>query len=100
MNGWRKACRVLAVLVVVGLAVLVVIRKMGKQPDETDKSSVLAEEPAVWQSVEGVASETGRTVNTEQSEGAISDETPRFESENQAIYVGTIRYTQYAWKEA
>lgn len=82
MNGWRKACRVLVVLVVVGLAVLVVIRKMGKQPDETDKSSVLAEEPAVWQSVEGVASETGRTVNTEQSEGAISDETPRFESEN------------------
>ena len=100
MNGWRKACRVLVVLVAVGLAVLVVIRKMGKQPDETDKSSVLAEEPAVWQSVEGVASETGRTVNTEQSEGAISDETPRFESENQAIYVGTIRYTQYAWKEA
>ena len=80
MNGWRKACRVLVVLVAVGLAVLVVIRKMGKQPDETDKSSVLAEEPAVWQSVEGVASETGRTVNTEQSEGAISDETPRFES--------------------
>ena len=100
MNGWRKACRVLVVLVAVGLAVLVVIRKMGKQPDETDKSSVLAEEPAVWQSVEGVASETGRTVNTEQSEGAISDETPRLESENQAIYVGTIRYTQYAWKEA
>ena len=100
MNGWRKACRVLVVLVAVGLAVLVVIRKMGKQPDETDKSSVLAEESAVWQSVEGVASETGRTVNTEQSEGAISDETPRFESENQAIYVGTIRYTQYAWKEA
>ena len=56
MNGWRKACRVLVVLVAVGLAVLVVIRKMGKQPDETDKSSVLAEEPAVWQSVEGVAS--------------------------------------------
>lgn len=53
MNGWRKACRVLVVLVAVGLAVLVVIRKMGKQPDETDKSSVLAEEPAVWQSVEG-----------------------------------------------
>ena len=44
MNGWRKACRVLVVLVAVGLAVLVVIRKMGKQPDETDKSSVLAEE--------------------------------------------------------
>ena len=45
MNGWRKACWVLAVLVVVGLAVLVVIRKMGKQPDETDKSSVLAAGP-------------------------------------------------------
>ena len=43
MNGWRKACRVLAVLVAVGLAVLVGVRKKGEQPDETDESSVLAE---------------------------------------------------------
>ena len=27
MNGWRKACRVLVVLVAVGLAVLVVIHR-------------------------------------------------------------------------
>ena len=47
MNGWRKACRVLAVLVAVGLVVLVGVRKKGKQPDETDESSVLAEGPAV-----------------------------------------------------
>ena len=39
MNGWRKACRVLAVLVAVGLAVLVGVRKKGEQPDETDESS-------------------------------------------------------------
>ena len=53
MNGWRKACWVLAVLVVVGLAVMVGIRKKGKQSDETGESSVLAEEPAVWQRIEG-----------------------------------------------
>ena len=100
MNGWRKACRVLAVLVAVGLAILVGIRKKGKQPNETEESSVLAEGPAVWQNVEGFASETERTANIEQSEGVISDETPQPEPENQAVYVGTIRYTQYAWKEA
>ena len=100
MNGWRKACRVLAVLVAVGLAVLVGIRKKGKQPDETDESSVLAEGPAVWQSVEGFVPETGRTANAEQSEGVISGETPQPEPENQAVYVGAIRYTQYEWKEA
>lgn len=77
MNGWRKACRVLVVLVAVGLAVLVVIRKKGKQPDETGESSVLAEGPAVWQRIEGFVSETGRTANTEQSEGVISGETPQ-----------------------
>ena len=60
MNGWRKACRVLAVLVAVGLAVLVGVRKKGEQPDETDESSVLAEGPAVWQSIEGFGSEIGR----------------------------------------
>ena len=100
MNGWRKACRVLAVLVAVGLAILVGIRKKGKQPNETEESSVLAEGPAIWQNVEGFASETERTANIEQSEGVISDETPQPEPENQAVYVGTIRYTQYAWKEA
>ena len=100
MNGWRKACRVLAVFVAVGLAVLVGIRKKGKQQDETDESSVLAEGPAVWQCVEGFASETGRTVNAEQSEGVIYGETPQSEPENQAVYVGAIRYTQYEWKEA
>ena len=47
MNGWRKACWVLAILVAVGLAVLVGVRKKGEQPDETDKSSVLAEGPDV-----------------------------------------------------
>ena len=59
MNGWRKACRVLAILVAVGLAVLVGVRKKGEQPDETDESSVLAEGPAVWQSIEGFVSESG-----------------------------------------
>ena len=58
MNGWRKACWVLAILVAVGLVVLVGVRKKGKQPDETDESSVLAEGPAVWQSNEGFVSET------------------------------------------
>ena len=100
MNGWRKACRVLAVLVAVGLAVLVGVRKKGEQPDETDKSSVLAEGPAVWQSNEGFVSEMGRAANTEQSEGVISGEMPESEPENQAVYVGAIHYTQYAWKEA
>ena len=100
MNGWRKACRVLAVLVAVGLVVLVGVRKKGKQPDETDESSVLAEGPAVWQSNEGFVSEMGRAANTEQSEGVISGEMPGPEPENQAVYVGAIHYTQYAWKEA
>ena len=100
MNGWRKACRVLAVLVAVGLAVLVGVRKKGEQPDETDESSVLAEGPAVWQSIEGFVSEMGRAANTEQSEGVISGEMPGPEPENQAVYVGAIHYTQYAWKEA
>lgn len=100
MNGWRKACRVLAILVAVGLAVLVGVRKKGKQPDETDESSVLAEGPAVWQSIEGFVSEMGRAANTEQSEGVISGEMPESEPENQAVYVGAIHYTQYAWKEA
>ena len=100
MNGWRKACRVLAILVAVGLAVLVGVRKKGEQPDETDKSSVLAEGPAVWQSIEGFVSEMGRAANTEQSEGVISGEMPGPEPENQAVYVGAIHYTQYAWKEA
>lgn len=100
MNGWRKACRVLAILVAVGLAVLVGVRKKGEQPDETDKSSVLAEGPAVWQSIEGFVSEMGRAANTEQSEGVISGEMPESEPENQAVYVGAIHYTQYAWKEA
>lgn len=100
MNGWRKACRVLAVLVAVGLAVLVGVRKKGEQPDETDKSSVLAEGPAVWQSIEGFVSEMGRAANTEQSEGVISGKMPGPEPENQAVYVGAIHYTQYAWKEA
>ena len=87
MNGWRKACRVLAVLVAVGLAVLVGVRKKGEQPDETDESSVLAEGPAVWQSIEGFVSEMGRAANTEQSEGVISGEMPGPEPENQAVYV-------------
>ena len=100
MNGWRKACWVLAILVAVGLAVLVGVRKKGKQPDETVKSSVLAEGPAVWQSIEGFVSEMGRAANTEQSEGVISGEMPGPEPENQAVYVGAIHYTQYAWKEA
>ena len=100
MNGWRKACWVLAILVAVGLAVLVGVRKKGKQPDETDESSVLAEGPAVWQSIEGFVSEMGRAANTEQSEGVISGEMPGPEPENQAVYVGAIHYTQYAWKEA
>lgn len=100
MNGWRKACRVLVVLVAVGLAVLVVIRKKGKQPDETGESSVLAEGPAVWQRIEGFVSETGRTANTEQSEGVISGETPQPEPQNQAVYAGIVRYTRYVWKEA
>ena len=100
MNGWRKACRVLAVLVAVGLVVLVGVRKKGKQPDETDESSVLAEGPAVWQSNEGFVSEMGRAANTQQSEGVISGEMPGPEPENQAVYVGAIHYTQYAWKEA
>lgn len=76
MNGWRKACWVLAILVAVGLAVLVGVRKKGEQPDETDKSSVLAEGPAVWQSIEGFVSEMGGAANTEQSEGVISGEMP------------------------
>ena len=71
MNGWRKACWVLAILVAVGLAVLVGVRKKGEQPDETDESSVLAEGPAVWQSIEGFVSEMGRAANTEQSEGVF-----------------------------
>ena len=96
MNGWRTACRVLVVLVAVGLAVLVVIRK----PDETGESSVLAEGPAVWQRIEGFVSETGRTANTEQSEGVISGETPQPEPQNQAVYAGIVRYTRYVWKEA
>ena len=100
MNGWRKACWVLAILVAVGLAVLVGVRKKGEQPDETDKSSVLAEGPDVWQSIEGFVSEMGRAANTEQSEGVISGEMPGPEPENQAVYVGAIHYTQYAWKEA
>lgn len=100
MNGWRKACRVLAILVAVGLAVLVGVRKKGEQPNETDESSVLAEGPAVWQSIEGFVSEMGRAANTEQSEGVISGEMPGPEPENQAVYVGAIHYTQYAWKEA
>lgn len=100
MNGWRKACWVLAILVAVGLAVLVGVRKKGEQPDETDESSVLAEGPAVWQSIEGFVSEMGRAANTEQSEGVISGKMPESEPENQAVYVGAIHYTQYAWKEA
>ena len=100
MNGWRKACWVLAILVAVGLVVLVGVRKKGKQPDETDESSVLAEGPAVWQSNEGFVSEMGRAANTEQSEGVISGGMPGPEPENQAVYVGAIHYTQYAWKEA
>ena len=100
MNGWRKACRVLAILVAVGLAVLVGVRKKGEQPNETDESSVLAEGPAVWQSIEGFVSEMGRAANTEQSEGVISGEMSGPEPENQAVYVGAIHYTQYAWKEA